>query len=152
MYRQSAEEHMHMMKLFHYVLEMDAHAVSPGIKAPIVEFADVKSVFEETLAHERRVTKSINDIVDMAIKEGSVGPAVTVPLLHAPLLRGERSRLAGTWWLNLMGRLKPGASYDQARDSLNEDFYGTKSVSLILANKVRNKAAGSLQRNLATVW
>jgi ferritin len=69
MYRQSAEEHMHMMKLFHYVLEMDAHAVSPGIKAPIVEFADVKSVFEETLGHEQRVTKSINDIVDMAIKE-----------------------------------------------------------------------------------
>ncbi len=69
MYRQSAEEHMHMMKLFHYVLEMDAHAISPAIKAPLVEFVDAKSVFEETLAHERRVTKSINDIVELAIKE-----------------------------------------------------------------------------------
>jgi predicted permease len=49
-------------------------------------------------------------------------PAVTVPLLQEPLLRGERSRLAGTWWLNLMGRLKPGASYEQARDSLNGVF------------------------------
>ena len=69
MYRQSEEEHMHMMKIFNYLLEMDAHAISPGIKQPIVEFADVKSVFEETLAHERRVTKSINNIVELAISE-----------------------------------------------------------------------------------
>src|SRR4030095_1935609 len=69
MYRQSAEEHMHMMKLFHYILEMNAHAISPGIKQPIAEYPDVKSVCEETLAHERRVTKSINDLVELAISE-----------------------------------------------------------------------------------
>ncbi len=28
----------------------------------------------------------------------------------------------GVWWLNLMGRLKPGATYEQARDSLNGAF------------------------------
>ena len=54
-------------------------------------------------------------------------PAVTVPLACEPLLRGERSRLGtankpGVWWLNLMGRLKPGATYEQARDSLNGAF------------------------------
>src|SRR5262249_38361377 len=53
-------------------------------------------------------------------------PAVTVPLACEPLLR-ERSRLgtakeSGVWWLNLMGRLKPGATYEQARDSLNGTF------------------------------
>src|SRR5436190_7414145 len=48
-------------------------------------------------------------------------PAVTVPLNQEPLL-SERSRLAGIWWLNLMGRLKPGARYEQARDSLNGVF------------------------------
>jgi predicted permease len=54
-------------------------------------------------------------------------PAVTVPLACEPLLEGERSRLgtakeAGVWWLNLMGRFKPGATYEQARDSLNGAF------------------------------
>jgi len=54
-------------------------------------------------------------------------PAVTVPLACEPLLRGERSLMGtakapGVWWMNLMGRLKPGASYEQARDSLNGAF------------------------------
>lgn len=54
-------------------------------------------------------------------------PAVTVPLACEPLLEGERSRLGtvnepGVWWLDLMGRLKPGATYEQARDSLNGTF------------------------------
>lgn len=69
MYRQSQEEHQHMMKIFHYLLEMDAVAVSPAIKQPPADFTDVKTVFTDTLAHEQRVTKSINDIVELAIKE-----------------------------------------------------------------------------------
>jgi predicted permease len=54
-------------------------------------------------------------------------PAVTVPFACEPLLRGERSNLGtanepGVWWINLMGRLKPGATQEQARDSLNGAF------------------------------
>jgi predicted permease len=53
--------------------------------------------------------------------------AVTVPLASEPLLQGRRSNLGtakepGVWWLNLMGRLKPDATYEQARDSLNGAF------------------------------
>jgi predicted permease len=54
-------------------------------------------------------------------------PVFTVPIASEPLLRGERSRLGtanqpGVWWLDLMGRLKPGATYEQARESLNGAF------------------------------
>lgn len=70
MYRQSQEEHQHMMKIFHYLLEMDAVAVSPAISQPPADFQDVRTVFADTLVHEQRVTKSINDIVELAIKEG----------------------------------------------------------------------------------
>jgi predicted permease len=53
--------------------------------------------------------------------------AITVPIACEPLLLGEHSRLGtanepGVWWLNLMGRLKPGATYEQTRDSLNDTF------------------------------
>ncbi|HEY6402078.1 MAG TPA: ABC transporter permease, partial [Blastocatellia bacterium] len=66
-------------------------------------------------------------------------PAVTVPLAFEPVLLGDRTGMAragrpaeagrpaqpdrpGYWWINLMGRLKPGATLEQARDSLNGAF------------------------------
>ncbi|MFY9608917.1 MAG: ABC transporter permease [Blastocatellia bacterium] len=54
-------------------------------------------------------------------------PDVTVPLAFEPLLLGDRTGMAkkdrpSLWWLNLMGRLKPGATLEQARDSLNGTF------------------------------
>lgn len=70
MYRQSHEEHTHMMKIFHYLIEMDAMAISPEIRQPPAKFDDVKAVFVDTLVHEQKVTKSISDIVELAIKEG----------------------------------------------------------------------------------
>jgi predicted permease len=57
-------------------------------------------------------------------------PAVTVPIASEPLLRGANSRLGtakepGDWWLDVMGRLKPGATREQARASLDNAFQTT---------------------------
>jgi predicted permease len=54
-------------------------------------------------------------------------PAVTVPIASEPTLLGDRSGMnkagkPGYWWLLVMGRLKPGATLQQARDSLNGVF------------------------------
>jgi predicted permease len=60
-------------------------------------------------------------------------PAITVPLAFEPALLGDRTGMAraaspggearpGYWWINLMGRLKPGATLEQARESLNGTF------------------------------
>lgn len=54
-------------------------------------------------------------------------PSITIALNAEPLLRGERSNLGtasepGVWWVNVMGRLKPGATQEQARESLNTTF------------------------------
>lgn len=69
MYRQSSEEHQHMMKIFHYLLEMDATAITPAIKQPAAEFSNARAIFEDTLAHEQNVTKSINELVELAMSE-----------------------------------------------------------------------------------
>ena len=69
MYRQSQEEHGHMMKIFNYLVDLDAIAISPGITQPPSDFNSVQEVFADTLAHEQRVTKSIHDIVELAITE-----------------------------------------------------------------------------------
>ena len=54
-------------------------------------------------------------------------PDISVPLAMEPQVNGERSRMqsAGQWWLRLMGRLKPGATAEQARASLEGVFQQT---------------------------
>src|SRR5262249_52686977 len=52
---------------------------------------------------------------------------VTIPIASEPQLVSEKSRSrlygAGTWWLRLMGRLKPGATAEQARAQLENAFH-----------------------------
>ena len=51
------------------------------------------------------------------------------------------------------GGLTFNGSVVKSRDEWNENFYGHNAmVPDILANRVRNKATTSLQKNLATVW
>ena len=54
-------------------------------------------------------------------------PKVTVPLAFERTILGERSGMAKPdrppiWFIHIMGRLKPGATYDQARESLAAAF------------------------------
>ena len=54
-------------------------------------------------------------------------PAVSIPVAFEPLVLGERTGSGrngkpGMWWLNLMGRLRPGATLEQAGESLNGTF------------------------------
>ena len=54
-------------------------------------------------------------------------PDITVPLHFEPALLGEDTGMArdgkpGIWWINVMGRLKPGATREQAARSLNATF------------------------------
>jgi predicted permease len=54
-------------------------------------------------------------------------PAVTIPISLEPALKGKQTGMATAdrphiWWLGLMGRLKPGATLEQARESLNGTF------------------------------
>lgn len=54
-------------------------------------------------------------------------PDVTIPLNFEPMLLGQNSAMVrkdnrSIWWIHLMGRLKPGATFEQARDSLNGAF------------------------------
>ncbi len=67
--RQSAEENDHMLRIFHYILEMDGKAVVPAIKKPPMNFQSIQQVFKDVYAHEQKVTKAINGLVDLSNKE-----------------------------------------------------------------------------------
>src|ERR1051325_2935106 len=72
-------------------------------------------------------------------------PVVTITLNSEPLLRGESSTLGtankpGVWWLNVMGRLKPNATYENARESLNGAFQ-TAALEVMPPPRKANEAA-----------
>ena len=66
--KQAAEEHTHAIKLFHYILNRGGHVELAKIDAPKIGFKGFLDVFEQTLEHERFITKSIDELVDLAIK------------------------------------------------------------------------------------
>lgn len=68
-YRQSVEENDHMMRIIHYMLDMDGAPIIPQVKKPPHTFSSVQEIFEDVYRHEQKVTKAINRIVELAMKE-----------------------------------------------------------------------------------
>lgn len=69
LYMHSDEERMHMLKLVRFVNERGGVAVIPKLDQPPKTFKNVTSIFESLLEHEMFVTNSINEVVDVCLKE-----------------------------------------------------------------------------------
>jgi ferritin len=66
---QYQEEMVHAMKIYDYINNQGQHVKLMAISKPPTEFESPLDMFEKTLKHEQFVTKSINDLVDLAILE-----------------------------------------------------------------------------------
>ena len=69
LYRHSDEERMHMLKLIKFINERGGQAIVPALSQPPKQFKGITHVFEELLSHEINVTKEINKVVDVCLKE-----------------------------------------------------------------------------------
>ncbi len=61
------EEMYHAMKLYEYVQSQGESVVLKAIEAPQTTFKSPLDAFEKTLEHEQVVTKSIHDLMNLAI-------------------------------------------------------------------------------------
>jgi ferritin len=66
---QYQEEMMHAMKFYDYINDQGGRVMLMAIDAPPTEFESPLDMFEKTLKHEQIVTKRINNLADLAIKE-----------------------------------------------------------------------------------
>ncbi|HNU54141.1 MAG TPA: ferritin [Candidatus Syntrophosphaera sp.] len=66
---QSEEEHFHAMKFFDYLIERGGKVELMAIEKPEVDFGNPLKAFKAALEHEQFVTKSINNLMDIAISE-----------------------------------------------------------------------------------
>ena len=63
------EEMFHAMKMYEYVQSQGESVVLKAIDAPQTTFESPLDVFEKTLEHEQVVTRSINDLMNLAIDQ-----------------------------------------------------------------------------------
>lgn len=68
-YRHSDEERQHMLKLIHFVNERGGFAMIPSLEQPTLTYPSIHHAFKELLKHEEMVSKSINNLVDIALQE-----------------------------------------------------------------------------------
>jgi ferritin len=66
---QAKEEQMHAMKIYDYVIARGGKVALQDIEAPKNKWASAGKVFEDSYAHEQKVTGMINGLVDLAMKE-----------------------------------------------------------------------------------
>ena len=63
------EEMYHAMKIYEYIHRQSGEVTLNAIDAPPAAFEGALDMFEKTLAHEQMVTRSINDLMDIALSE-----------------------------------------------------------------------------------
>ena len=68
-YRHSDEEREHMLKLIKYVNERGGHAIVPPLTKPPKLFECLSHIFQDLLNHEIMVTREINKVVDICLKD-----------------------------------------------------------------------------------
>ena len=73
---QYQEEMVHFMKFFNYVLSQNGAVTLAAVKAPPAAFKSLLDMFEQTLKHEQFITKCINELSDLALKEKDHATAV----------------------------------------------------------------------------
>lgn len=66
---QGKEERFHAMKFFNYLLDRGGKVKLMALDKPETEFKNPLNAFREALKHEQFITKSINDLMDLAIAE-----------------------------------------------------------------------------------
>ena len=68
-YKQAIEERDHAMRFVKFVVDADGRLKIPAVPACKCDFASAEQAVEMSLGWEMTVTKQINDLVDLAIKE-----------------------------------------------------------------------------------
>ena len=66
---QAKKEHAHAVKIYKFVLVRGGRVTLETIEAPKAKWTSPGKVFEESYAHEQKVTGYINSLIDPATKE-----------------------------------------------------------------------------------
>lgn len=126
-FQQSDEERIHMLKLIRFVNERGGFAAIPALSQPMVTFPSLKKMFEEYLKHELQVSASINDLVDLSLKEKDYATHNFLQWYVSEQIEEEKTARVLNDKLELIGEDKSGL-YLFDRDILNVRQASTKGA------------------------
>ena len=96
---QYEEERAHALKLFDYLLGQGAKVELPAVGQPPARFKSVLDVFQQVVAHEKKVTAAIHALVALAVKEGDYATQGELQWFVKEQVEEERN--AQTWAAHL---------------------------------------------------
>ena len=108
MYYQAQEELEHAMKFYDFICQRGGRVQLAQIEAPPSEWNSPLAVFEDTLAHEQKVTGLINDLVEIANEERDHASQIFLQWFVSEQVEEEDSVGGVLEQLKLMGEAKGG--------------------------------------------
>ncbi len=103
MRHQSEEEVEHAMRLFDFVNDRGGRVILQAIEQPPAEFESPLAAFEAALAHEQRVTRHINDIYELAVRENDYPTQVELHWFITEQVEEERTAAQIVEQLRMVG-------------------------------------------------
>jgi len=88
---QADEEREHAMKFYDFILDRGGRVLLKAIDAPKTDWSSNLEVAEEVAAHEAKVTASINDLYELALKEKDYPAQVMLQWFITEQVEEERS-------------------------------------------------------------
>lgn len=108
MYYQAQEELEHAMKFYDFINQRGGRVQLAQIEAPPSDWNSPLAVFEDTLAHEQKVTGLINDLVEVANEERDHASQIFLQWFVSEQVEEEDSVGGVLEQLKLMGEAKGG--------------------------------------------
>ena len=107
MRRQYDEEVTHAMKFFDYLTERGARVALKAIDQPPAEFKSPLAMFQQTLAHEQKVTSLIHNIYALAVKDNDYPTQVELQWFIKEQVEEEKSASEIVEQIKMMGEHGP---------------------------------------------
>jgi ferritin len=105
---QAQEELVHAMKFYDFINERGGRVILQPVEGPPTEWSSPLDVFENTYKHEQKVTGLINDLVNLAVKEGDHATNIFLQWFVTEQVEEEASADEVVQKLKLMGDAKGG--------------------------------------------
>ncbi len=105
---QAQEELIHAMKFYDFINGRGGRVILQPVEGPAAEWSSPLDAFENAYKHEQKVTGLINDLVNLAIKEGDHATNIFLQWFVTEQVEEEASADEVVQKIKLMGDAKGG--------------------------------------------